>query len=288
MTKTIEKKEGASFWSYVVNMISNIRLSWFLGVILVGIFVLLLFFIHTSVIEDARFIYGKNALTMKNDVPRWVDENGLTNKIKLNTKDVSKTYLGKSYFAEDTLINLHTALLNTHWVKKAKLEKSYPANIQMTVEFRKPIVAFLNGDYWYTLDDEYQLVPIVERKGQEQLNIVRLIDTQKIMQPLKPGEKILLDSIQRAIDLSLLITDRFTTSGKLLKIEFIKSQDEKQTNFRLIFQNGLDVMWGNFLREDEIERFPGKFLSSEEKLGLLVTKLNKNPTQLHLNVEFVR
>jgi hypothetical protein len=156
----------------------------------------------------------------------------------------------------------------------------------MTINFRKPIVAFLNKDYWYSLDAESFIIPVVEHKGLETLEVVRLVDVPELNQTLKAGELIGVKAIIKAVNLTTLISNRVTSPGKLLRVVFIKDIEEKGYRYKLIFQNGLEVLWGNYLLEDEVERFPGKYLTSEEKLGILFSILDKNPNQLHINVEY--
>lgn len=287
--KDDDEEEKVSFWSSVFSFIASINIVWLISFCMLISFVVFMYFIHTSVTNDPKFIYSKNSLIMKNDTPRWIVENNLATKVQLTSKDVVKSYNGKSFFDEDTLGNLHTALMKTHWVRDVALEKSYPSKIEMTVEFRKPIVAFLNKDNWYTLDFEGCFVPIIEKKGAEKLDLVRFIDVVEDKQYFKPGELIHNKFILKAIQLTNLITNRVTSPGKLLKIVFLNDKNkENEVRFKLIFQNGLEVVWGNFLNEKEVDGFPEKYLNSEEKLAILFTSLHKNPNQLHINVEFSR
>lgn len=267
-------------------IIQQIGLNWIISFALIIAFFGTLFFIHLTVMNDDLFKFGKNSLEMKSEIPRWMEENGLTTKVRLNTKEVASTYHGKSFFDEDTLGSLHKALMNTHWIKEVSLEKSFPSKIKMTIDFRKPVVAFPYKDYWYSLDAEGYIIPVVEKKGSETLDVIRFVDVPESFRAIKPGNMIEINAIKKALQLSVLISDRVTSPGKLLRVVFIKNDEEKNYRYKLIFQNGLEVLWGNFLLEDEVERFPNKFLTSEEKLGLLFTSLNKNPNQLHVNVEY--
>lgn len=284
--KKKEEKDQVSIWEQVQSTFQLVGTPWMISVLLVVIFFTALFFVHLTVMDDAAFKYGKSSLEMKSEIPRWVEENGLTTKIRLNTKEVSKAYQGKSFFDEETLGTLHTALMGTHWIKDVSLEKSFPSKIHMSVNFRKPVVAFLYKDYWYTLDAEGYIVPIVEKKGVETLDVVRFIDVPELENRLKPGDMIEISAIKKALKLSTLITERVTSPGKLLRIIFIKDIEEKSFRYKLIFQNGLELLWGNYLSDEEVDRFPTKFLTSEEKLGALFTTLSKNPSQLHINLEF--
>lgn len=284
-----DEEEKVGFWSSVFSFIVSIDIVWLISFSMFISFVIFMYFIHTNVSNDPKFIYNKSSLVLKNEIPRWIVDNNLTSKVQLNTKDVMKTYRGKSFFDEDTLGKLHTALMKTNWVKEVSLEKSFPSKIEMVIEFRKPIVAFLNKENWYTLDFEGHFVPIIERKGSENLDLVRFIDVPEDKQSFKPGELINNPSVIKAIQLTNLITNRVATPGKLLRVIFLSEKNnDNEDRFKLIFQNGLEVVWGNFLQENEIERFPEKYLNSEEKLAILFTSLNKNPNQLHVNVEFSR
>lgn len=281
-----EDKEQISFWERIQVFFSLLGSSYIMGTLLLVFFFSSLYFIHLTVMNDRLFKFDKYSLEMKSELPRWVEENGLTPKIRLNTKEVSTTFSGKSFFDEDTLGSLHTALMGTHWIKEVSLEKSFPSKIHMTIDFRKPIVAFLYKDYWYSLDSDCFIIPVVEHKGRETLDLIRLVDVPELNQSFKPGELIGAESVKKAVSLSILISNRVTAPGKLLRVVFIKDIEETGCRYKLIFQNGLEVLWGNFLLADEVERFPGKYLTSEEKLGVLFTILNKNPAQLHINVEY--
>ena len=284
--KKVIEKEKVSALDKGLNFLNWLGLSWIISIFLFFSFCTIFYFIHLSVIEDPTFIFNKNSLVMKSEIPHWVEENGLTTKIRLNTKEVSKSYSGKSFFDEEALGVLHTALMGTNWVKDVKLEKSFPSKINMTVNFRKPVVAFLYNDFWYTLDNEGISMPVVENKGTEKLNVIRFIDTPQSINSLKAGEKIGVDSIKSSLSLSILISERVTIPGNLLKVIFIKDIEEKNYRFKLFFQNGLEVLWGTYLVDEEVDRFPGKYLTSEEKFSILFGSLGKSPNQLHINVEF--
>lgn len=286
------KDEEISFWERITLFISWLNLTYIISFSLILLFFATLYFIHLTVLNDKAFKYHKNSLNMKNELPRWIEENGLTSKIKLNTREVSKTYIGQSFFDGDTLGSLHTALMKTHWVKEVSLEKSFPSKINMTVNFRKPVVAFLVNEFWYSLDAEGFVVPVVERKGAETLDVVRLMDSPEIKHAIKPGELIESKAIKKALNLYLLVAERITSPGKLTKIIFLDDAKENAKDnsyrYKLIYQNGLEILWGKFLLDDEVDRFPSKYLTSEEKLALLFTSLGKNPHLLHINVEFTK
>lgn len=250
----------------------------------------LIFLIDQRVSKANAYLFDEETLSVRNDMPQWVMDYGLYEKIRLNNSRVRKSYLGKSYFDKGVLSNLHSKMIKNPWLKEVHLTKEMPNKIYVNIELREPKVSFLvSKKIWYYLDDDMQLLPLKEINGSQEIPIIRITGvpfTKRELKSFKPGLKLNKTALQKAITLIDEIILREEVPGKLKEIKVSYLRKKTIPRFKLIFENGLEVLWGEFLFSEEIDGFPGKQLTTQMKLDQLIKRLIKKPNTLYCNLEY--
>jgi len=253
-------------------------------------FMVLMFLIDQKVAKANSYLFDENSLSVKNEMPQWLLDYGLYEKIRLNNSRVKKSYLGKSYFNKNILSDLHAQLVKNPWIKEVHLTKIMPNKINANLIFRKPAVSFLvSKKVWYYLDNEIQLLPLKEVNGNEEIPVVRIRGipfSKNELKRFKPGLKLKKIVLKKSMSLIDEVNARVELPSFLKEIRVSYLRKRTIPRFKLIFDNGLEVLWGEFLFTEEIDGFPGKQLTTQMKLDQLVKTLNKKPNALFCNVEY--